>query len=212
MHRPSRITHVVFDIGNVLLPFDYGRTRQRIRPHCEVAPEERLSEINVLSVEHECGRLNEKEFFDALTILLGFHGDRKFLIEAWCDIFKVNEPIVDFARHLSRAKVPCHLLSNIGETHSRYIENTYPFFSLFEKRIYSWREGVMKPDPAIYAASIAKLNTEPAEIFYIDDKPDNVEAGRHAGFCSFIYDHTNHSAFLEALPEPLKKVSGTALP
>jgi FMN phosphatase YigB (HAD superfamily) len=210
MRHPSRITDVVFDIGNVLLPFDYHRTHNRIRPHCEVAPEERLSEISVLSVEHECGRLNEKEFFDALTILLGFHGDRQVLIEAWCDIFQVNEPIVDFARRLCDANIPCHLLSNIGETHSRYIEKTYPFFSLFDKRVYSWREGAMKPDSAIYTATIAKLGTEPACVFYIDDKPENIEAGRNAGFCSLAYDHTNHPAFLEALPETLKKLLTTA--
>ncbi len=206
MHAQHQITDVVFDIGNVLLPFDYSRTRDRIRPHCEVAPEDRLSEINVLSIEHECGRLPEKDFFDALTILLGFHGDRQFFVQAWCDIFKVNEPIVAFARDLCHAKIPCHLLSNIGETHSRYIENTYAFFSLFKTRIYSWREGAMKPDPAIYRAAVIKLNAEPNNVFYIDDKPENVEAGRDAGFCSVIYDYTKHDSFLEILPDGLKNL------
>jgi putative hydrolase of the HAD superfamily len=205
--RHAEIDACLFDIGNVLLPFDYARTWRAISKFCAVSPQERLVEIGNLTIEHECGRLRGAEFFDAIQVLLDYSGDRALLVDAWSDIFYVNTPMVEFASHLLSQGMPCHLLSNIGDVHAEYIRGKYPFIAGFSGRVYSFEAGVMKPDPAIFDAAIQQLRFDPARILYIDDKPENVEGGRLAGLRAVSYELGAHEDFLheiplEFLPEP----------
>ncbi len=198
-----RVEAFLFDLGNVLLPFDYGRTTARIRPYCRVDPTSCSAEIARLSAQHETGAIGEDAFFDALGALLGYTGSQELLLEAWCDIFTVNEAMVEFASGLG-SRFKRFALSNIGATHARHIERAYGFLGMLDGRVYSFAAGVMKPDPAIYRHAIESLALNPDATVFIDDKLENVEAGNAAGFFSLHYNAGSHGEFLAAV-EPLLK-------
>jgi putative hydrolase of the HAD superfamily len=72
------------------------------------------------------------------------------------------------------------LLSNAPADIARRLD-AHPWFQRFEHRLFSCDLGLTKPDPAIYAALIARLDTTPAEVVFIDDKAANVDAARALG-------------------------------
>lgn len=191
----------LFDIGNVIIAFDFRKASERLAPYCLVSPEEALRVVVGLSPELERGVLTPEVFIDECTTAIGFDGDREFFRQAVADIFELNEPMVDFIEHLKQKKVPLYLLSNTNGIHVPFFEETYPVFGHFDGRIYSHEVQAMKPEPEIYEITISKLGINPTKTIYIDDSLPNCHAGRNAGFRSIHYDLTDHAAFLERIAE-----------
>jgi putative hydrolase of the HAD superfamily len=51
----------------------------------------------------------------------------------------------------------------------------------FDVVVESWRVGVRKPDPRIFAVVLDRLGRSPEECVFVDDEPVNVAAGRALG-------------------------------
>lgn len=65
--------------------------------------------------------------------------------------------------------------------------DTVDWLTGFSPRLYSSRLRAVKPEPAAYAAVIRALAVHPAEITFLDDRADNVEAARAAGLQAEIF-------------------------
>ena len=53
--------------------------------------------------------------------------------------------------------------------------------SLFDAAVISTQIGAIKPDPSMYAAILQKLNAEPGDCLFVDDRADNLEGAIAAG-------------------------------
>lgn len=53
---------------------------------------------------------------------------------------------------------------------------------LFDVEHYSWVVGAMKPEPAYFERVAARVGHPPANLLFIDDKPENIAAARAAGW------------------------------
>ena len=60
---------------------------------------------------------------------------------------------------------------------TRYLES-----GLVSALVNSALVGVRKPDPSIYRQALDELGAEGAQCFFIDDRPENIEAARDAGY------------------------------
>jgi len=196
--RP-KISALIFDIGNVLLPHDYARAKQRLRSeqNKETVPDaEKL--IAATCIEYESGRINRAEFLSIVKNIYAYRDSDESFIKIWCEIFEENIPL-----HLQIPKLaatcPLYLLSNIGCIHREFIHNRYPVFTHFTAGIYSYEVGFMKPHRRIYEIAIERFNLIPEDTLFIDDLSANVEGARAAGFQAFTYDWRRHSLFEEAL-------------
>jgi putative hydrolase of the HAD superfamily len=56
-----------------------------------------------------------------------------------------------------------------------------PWIAAIEQRFYSGRMGLVKPDREIFDRLAAELDADPAEIVFIDDRPENVAGAERAG-------------------------------
>ncbi|MEM6278636.1 MAG: HAD family phosphatase [Verrucomicrobiota bacterium] len=196
----------LFDIGNVILAFDFRKAAQKIEPFSNCSADEGLALVSTLTDPLERGEITTDEFYDEASRMIGYHGERSFLKRSFEDIFEVNEPIVRLIESLHSNGVPLHLLSNTNGIHVPFFESTYPVFDCFEGRIYSHEVGCMKPDPEIYKIATKQLDLSPATTLYIDDLPANCEAGRAAGFFTVQYDRDKHDAFLIEIAQTLKNL------
>ena len=68
-------------------------------------------------------------------------------------------------------------------------------------RYASHELGLMKPDPAIFAALELSTRHEPARILFFDDLDENIEGARAAGWMGEVIDHRGDTAaqMLDAL-------------
>jgi glucose-1-phosphatase len=192
------IASFIFDIGNVLIPFDFNRAIRRIAPQCENPFTELPPEAHDLTVLYESGRVKRPEFLKRAIALLRYQGSEPEFVAAWQDIFEENQPMNRLIARL-RARYPLYLLSNTSDIHTNYFEKKYPVFSHFSGSVYSHLVGCMKPERAIYEKAIEKFGVDPSETVYVDDLAANVVGARAAGFVAIEYNHTRHADFVARL-------------
>jgi FMN phosphatase YigB (HAD superfamily) len=171
-----KISAVCFDLGKVLLNFDWPQVLKTIAEKSTLTPEEignRLShDGEVLGFER--GAITTAKFFTHLKKSLEYKGTTKELRTVFTEIFTPLTENIALAALLA-PHYPLAIISNTNDAHITYAEGTYSFFSLFPARIYSHEVGIMKPQPEIYNEARAALGSpDPAEILFIDDLEPNV--------------------------------------
>ncbi|HEX9201999.1 MAG TPA: HAD family phosphatase [Acidobacteriaceae bacterium] len=104
-----------------------------------------------------------------------------------------NLPMVEWAGRLQRAGIRTAILSNIGDRIAEGIVAKLPWLSRFELCVWSHALFMAKPEPAIYVKTAEALNTPLANILFIDDRKENVEAAAALGVQAIHY--TSHVSF-----------------
>jgi putative hydrolase of the HAD superfamily len=190
------IDSVIFDIGNVLLRFDFGLAIRRIAPHCKLAPAGIGEALEPMKNDLESGRIGGDVFLNEVSKRIGFSAPLGELRAAWQEIFEPIE-LTHQLVHQWRGKKGLFLLSNTNDLHAEYFLNKYPVFGAFENAVYSHEAGVMKPDPGIYTHAIGKFGVDPSRTLFIDDLEPNIGAARAAGFHVHHYSEAGHGRLLE---------------
>ncbi len=190
----------LFDIGGVLLGFDFEPALERLRGSCDRPPEDSREQMDALKIEYECGRIGRRDFVRMGRELLGHHGGDAEFERIWQQIFFPNTPMHRLVERLS-AQYPVFLLSNTNDLHLEHILAEYPVFRLFPKGVFSHLAGVMKPDPEIYRIAESELELDPLRPIFIDDLSQNIGAARQHGFQTHHYDMTSHEALIARLRE-----------
>lgn len=191
----SQIQAVIFDIGNVLLTFDYFIAERALLAHTgqKVAPS--VEYLHPHRMAHETGTISREEFLRIVREAFAHDGPEDHFMELWTRIFEVNTPMVEWARSL-HVKTPLYLLSNIGCIHHDHIFEEYDFFTtLFADGIYSYKAGVMKPESRIFDLARTQFGVDPARTLYIDDLEENVRGAESVGFIGHHYDPARHDLF-----------------
>jgi putative hydrolase of the HAD superfamily len=191
---------LIFDIGNVLLRFDFGLALRKLADHSTPAAEAILALIEPVKAAYEGGRMTRADFQAEVRAIIRFSGTDADFIAAWEDIFTENEPMVALVRQL-HGRLPLYLLSNTSDIHVDFIFRRFPFFRLFDDAVYSYLVRASKPEPEIYEIARRQFNVTPSETLFIDDLLPNVQAARAAGFNAHHYHHEQHAAFLLELKE-----------
>jgi HAD superfamily hydrolase (TIGR01509 family) len=175
---------VIFDLGKVLVDFDYGIAVRRIAARGRIAAEEfgRLIASAPLLFRYELGQLTSDEFYKEVCDLTGFCGNFDEFSLAFGDIFVPIEPMVQLHAALRKRGMPTFILSNTNELAVRHIRRSYPFFSDFQGYILSYEHGVMKPEPKIYEIAERVTGQQGADILYLDDRPENITAAAERGW------------------------------
>lgn len=193
------IDALLFDIGNVLLRFDFTPALARLGAASEVHdPVQVLARIDQVKAAYEGGQIDRASFLRSCFDVLRYHGTEADFVAVWEDIFEPNEPMIALVQQL-HGRIPLYLLSNTSDIHRESIFRRHPFFQCFTAGVYSYEAHLMKPDPAIYELTARQLALEPARTFFIDDLLPNIEAARAFGFRSHHYHHDQHHLLLAEL-------------
>ncbi len=189
----------LFDIGNVLLKFDFSLAVTRLAAQSEVSdPLVLLARIDQIKSGYEDGQIDRANFLRGAFDLLGFRGTEAEFIRAWEEIFEPNEAMIPLLGRL-RGRYPLYLLSNTNDIHREYFLREYPFFACFDAAIYSDEVRASKPNRAIYEIAVRRLGIDPGETFFIDDLLPNIEAARDFGFRAHHYHADRHAELLAEL-------------
>ncbi|BCU78719.1 HAD family phosphatase [Luteolibacter sp. LG18] len=185
----------LYDIGRVLLDFDFESSLARLLPEGIDDPHGRLERLLERKDDFEAGRIPEDEFIAWAIERLETRATPDDFRHAWRNIFTPNEPMWSVVDRLADAGHRLILFSNINSIHCPWIFETYPRFSRFHGAVLSFEVGAIKPEPAIYEHAIQTYGLVPEEVIYIDDMEANVTAGRALGMRTWQYDLRNHEAF-----------------
>lgn len=118
--------------------------------------------------------------------------------EAWSP---PNPETFRWAQELKAAGLRIGILTNMPTEFIPWFDRcAAPFRALADAEVISGAEGIVKPDPAIYALMAARMDLAPEELFFLDDSPRNVEAAIACGWQAHQFtDVVRARAALEAL-------------
>jgi len=174
---------IVFDLGKVLVDFDYSLAAEKIASLSKVdmAEVRKLIDQSPLLVEFETGRMNTEAFYSEVCRATGFCGDQAQFNSFFADIFTAIPEMIELHARL-RKRVPTFVFSNTNDIAIRHIKTRFPFFAGFEGYVFSYEHGAMKPDRKLYQVVEQRARYSGDELLYIDDRKENVDVGAQHGW------------------------------
>lgn len=181
---------IIFDLGKVLLDFDYGIALRRLLPRCRVGFDDlrRLLTLEPLLLEYESGQRTTAEFFERLQAVTGYDGTLAEFRSVFGDIFTPIEPMVALHAELRARGLSTYLFSNTNEMAVEFVRAQFPFFAAFDGYILSYEVHSMKPAPPMYELAERLSGRRGADLFYLDDRPENVEASWRRGWQGVVHE------------------------
>jgi FMN phosphatase YigB (HAD superfamily) len=174
---------IYFDLGKVIVDFDYAVAAQQLLqvtplPLPEVI--EVLSDANLI-FEYETGKLSSPDYRRTVSQRLQMDVSMERFQQLWGNMF-LPQPLLSesLLMHLKQ-RYRLILLSNTNEIHFEYVVNRYPILQHIQERVLSYQVGCMKPDPRIFELAIQRAGVPPEKIFFTDDRSENIEAARQSG-------------------------------
>lgn len=191
------IEAVVWDIGNVLIewhphrPFD-----ARIGP---AARERLFAEVDLMGMNHRVDA--GAELGPEMEALYALHPHHAEHIAIWRDAMPETlgphlARNIRLLRALKARGVAVHALSNWGRESFAERRSEIDFLRLFDHATVSGEVGLVKPDDAIYAHHEAATGFAGAQLLFVDDRAENVEAAARRGW--HIHHFTGDEAALAA--------------
>jgi putative hydrolase of the HAD superfamily len=147
--------------------------------------------------ELECGRMTESVFVaglrDALSEQLGREVELDgFADTLWEGLF-ANEPMIAFMASLRAEGLRMALLTNNVREWDQRWRAMAPIDDIFEVVVDSAFVGMRKPDPEIYALTLARLDLPAEACVFIDDLEHNVVAAREIGLHAVHFQDTEQA-------------------
>lgn len=183
-------TIVVFDLGNVLIEWDRRFLYEKL-----ISDPVELQDFldNVFTLDDNAELDRGTPLAEVAAAVAARHPDKHDLVMAFAHRWKetlgaVIDSSVEVLETLSQNGVTLYALSNWGRDTFASIEADYPFLELFDGLVISGREGVVKPDPAIFRIMCDRYGFEPHAAVFIDDSGANIATAASLGFDALLFD------------------------
>jgi putative hydrolase of the HAD superfamily len=177
------IRTLIFDLGQVVVPFDWKRGYRALAEFSPYPPEEirrRIKQTGLFDTV-ERGLVEPGELARRLSAVLEMNVSFEKFRELWSSIFLPETNIPDDMLAGLHANYRLLLLSNTDAIHYGWIAEKYPIMRHFDHCVLSFELGLRKPEPGIYQETIRQARCAPSEAFFTDDIAENVEGARLAG-------------------------------
>jgi FMN phosphatase YigB (HAD superfamily) len=181
---------IVFDLGKVLVDFDYSIAASKVAARSTKSLQELASFLSAspVLVQYESGEINRQQFFGQTRDAVGFQGDLAEFGGFFADIFTEIPQMIALQAELRRRGFKTYIFSNTNDLAIEHVGRYFPFFKNFDGYIYSCDVGAMKPHAKIYAAMEKLCGRGGADIIYLDDRLENVQAGAARGWRAILHE------------------------
>jgi putative hydrolase of the HAD superfamily len=181
-----RYEALVFDLGGVVVAHDNQVLFRRLASRCR-------DECSLDRVEQICSRPEYGDGAAAIAALhaefqqlFGYSGDWLTFADDWCCHLSVDQSMLTFVTELS-ASNRVLLFSNTNKVHWDFlVAATDGRLARFEAYL-SHEIGQSKPDARAFERVVQAARIEPAASVFFDDRLENEEAARLAGFEAEVF-------------------------
>lgn len=183
--QSHEIEAVVFDIGKVLIDYDFDRVVQHAA---------RLSNVPSLDIRHrivstdmlhdfECGRISEREFHDRIQALLKQTFPFEDFCMLWNSIFteEIESTVEIFHDLRKRPGLKTGILSNTNILHFTYLQKRMGLLSDMTHVYASHEIRCRKPDAESFQHILKDMGVTASRTVFIDDLPENISAAKELG-------------------------------
>ncbi|MBI5527154.1 MAG: HAD family phosphatase [Deltaproteobacteria bacterium] len=187
---------VVFDLGNVITPFDHTTIAPALHARSRIGDRVTPREIHEhifdwgagCYIPYEEGAITTGEFVRALCRRFEIDVDIEGFKAIWNPIFSQDYEVAAIVRDLKAKGVPLVLLSNTNEMHFDYIWERYTVIHSFDEVIVSHRVRCRKPHRAIYEELLRRVQgVPPGDVLFIDDWEKNTAGAEALGIRTHLF-------------------------
>ena len=179
-----------------VLLVDYGGVISRPQPSGSVAAMAALVGIELSVFEQRYWEhrpqldrgLPAREYW---SIVAGRELDDQGIIEQLAQIdlaswSHFNDDTLDLLEEAHERGFSLSVLSNAPRDMAAVLHG-HPALAHFDHLLFSSEIGAVKPEPAAFQAALDALARDPAEVLFIDDRPDNVAAAQSLGLAATLF-------------------------
>ena len=180
----SKYSVIVFDLGNVLLPFDYTKPLNhfnKIKPGLGDKFAQHYRDHYNVHRDFEKGAISEEKYLAVMIEWLENKVTADEFRRIISDIFTLNYNVIQLIPELKK-KYKVVLLSNTNSIHKKYGYGYYDFLNWFDKLFLSHEVGAVKPEENIYRAVEQFTRKPSAEHFFIDDIQEYIDGAKRCGW------------------------------
>ena len=196
-----KIEAVLFDLGKVLLDFNFETGVQALHAACSIS-RDRLEEVlwdeNYIR-RFERGEISTNEFHGYLCESANLKMGLADFCRTWSSVFLPDLIVSEELLAALKRKYPLILISNTNEAHIEFVRSTYRVLDYFDRHVFSYEVGSLKPDRKIFEHAIAASGLPAEALFFTDDREENILAARELGI--HAHQFKNESRLVEALQE-----------
>jgi len=177
------IKAVIFDLGKVIVPFDFRRGYDRIAALTGIPAADVPLRIRPTGLveRFESGQIDPHDFVQQISAVLDLHCTYEEFCEIWSSIFLPGTLVPEELLRSIAARYRLILLSNTNAIHFEMIRAQYPLLRHFHALVLSHEAGATKPSPVMYQKAVEAAGCSPEECFFTDDIADYVEGARRFG-------------------------------
>ncbi len=185
------IKAVIFDFGGVI-----GSSRNLCVPKMadlyEISEEMLIKNMLPPLEPFRKGLITEDEFWKQLSLSLGkpIPKDSKDLWKKCYEQFlHIDIKMTGFIEELRDKGIKTAVLSNVIKPHAEIISRR-GFYKIFDVSVLSYKEHLQKPEKEIYLLTAKRLEVEPGECIFIDDREENLEPANELKMRAVLAENT----------------------
>lgn len=180
--------NIVFDFGNVLGSFDEDYILRQFcsdpadLPLLKKAVFYNWADLDAGTADYEASKKH------ALTLVPArLRANVTSFFEEWYRHLTPVEEIWNLVHELKKQGASVYILSN-APTHFAEHADFYEIVNVFDGIVFSAPLRMAKPEPEIYQHLFHKYDLKPEECFFLDDRKNNISAGRALGMDGIVFD------------------------
>lgn len=200
----AEIKNIVFDMGKVLVDFDWDGYLASFH-----FPEETLAAIKKATfpspqwTERDRGVLSDEEYLQIFYDMAPeYKEELKRVFEHETESLRAFDYSKQWIEDLQRRGYRVYLLSNISRKLCQGFYEKLGSISEVDGTVYSCEVHSLKPEPEIYQILFETYGLKPEECIFIDDLPGNIQAAKEAGMKGIVFE--GYEAAVKQLEEYLK--------
>ncbi len=176
--------NIVFDLGMVLIQWDPRHLYRKVFADADKM-EWFLSNVctNDWNLENDRGRSLDEAVTVAVARHPDFTAEIKMYRDRWMEMVPgAIEGSVLILEELKSKSVPIYAITNWNGDTFRATRNRFAFLNHFRDIVVSGDEGIIKPDPRIFALLTDRNKLNPSDCLFIDDSVKNVKGAEAVGW------------------------------
>jgi len=183
------IKTIIFDIGNVLMDFNFQICFRAYAPD-----EETYQKIVKATVQSPVWAEFDRGVWTDEEILEGFikndpsiESILRNMFERLEGIIKQRDYAIPWIRELKKSGYQVLVLSNFPKKVYELFQNEMTFLQEVDGGILSYQDQVIKPDKEIYNLLMSRYQLNPQECVFLDDLKDNIKTAKELGMHTVLF-------------------------
>jgi putative hydrolase of the HAD superfamily len=130
---------------------------------------------------------------------------RAWDLEMWS---LINDSMTSWVARIQAIGIKTAILSNMHSDMAAHARAHFGWLRKFDHHVFSCEVRAIKPDPMIYEVCLQRLQSQPSETLFIDDREENLQGARECGMVGIRFSSVGElSTDLQAIKFPILPTS-----